>query len=129
MEKLIHNQLSYFIEENNLLTDNQYGFRKQRSTSHAISQVLHQIYSNMNKSAITAAVYIDFSKAFNCVQHSTLLCKLGKMNLSPKNIQWIASYLVGREQRTLINGTHSTSLPVNQAKEYHKDQSLGHYST
>ena len=114
LEKLIHNQLSYFIEENNLLTDNQYGFRKQRSTSHAISQVLHQIYSNMNRSAITAAVYIDFSKAFNCVQHSTLLCKLGKMNLSPKTIQWIASYLVGREQRTLVNGTHSTSLPVNQ---------------
>ena len=114
LEKLIHSQLSYFIEENNLLTDNQFGFRKQQSTSHAISQVLHQIYSNMNKSTITAAVYINFSKAFNCVQHSTLLCKLGKMNLSPNTTQWIASYLEGREQRTLVNGTYSTFLPVNQ---------------
>ena len=93
---------------------NRFGFRKQRSTSHAISQVLNQIYTNMNRSAITTAVYIDFSKAFNCVQHHTLIRKLKDLNLSVNTIQWIASYLEGREQRTLANRVYSSFLPITQ---------------
>ena len=73
LEKLIHSQLSCHLEDNELQSDSQFGFRKQRSTSHAISQLLNQVYTNINKSTITAAIYIDFSKAFNCVQHSTLI--------------------------------------------------------
>ena len=114
LEKLIHTQLSHYIEDSGLLSDNQFGFRKQRSTSHAISQVLNQIYTTMNRSAVTVAVYIDFSKAFNCVQHPTLLRKLYDLNLGSDTIQWITSYLGNREQRTLANGVYSSSLPVTQ---------------
>ena len=39
IEKLIHTQLSFYLEENELLTEHQFGFRKQRSTSHAISDL------------------------------------------------------------------------------------------
>ena len=105
LEKLIHTQLSFYLEENELLTENQFGFRKQRSTSHAISQLLNQIYTNVNKSVITTALYIDFSKAFNCVQHSTLLNKLSALNLSHSALKWITSYLKDRQQRTLVNNT------------------------
>ena len=112
LEKLIHSQLSCHLEDNELLSDNQFGFRKQRSTSHAISQLLNQVYTNINKSTITAAIYIDFSKAFNCVQHSTLIKKLSELNLSQNIISWITSYLQGREQRTLANNTFSSFLPV-----------------
>ena len=114
LEKLVHTQLSLYLEEEEILTNNQFGFRKQRSTSHAISQVLNQIYTNINRSNITAAVYIDFSKAFNSVQHSTLIAKLTELNLSAKTIEWITSYLHGRRQRTLANNTYSANLPVNQ---------------
>ena len=114
LEKLIHNQLSNYFEENNLLSDNQFGFRRQRSTTHAISQVLNQIYTNINRSALTVACYIDFSKAFNSVQHNTLLYKLAHLNLSSNVVCWIASYLENRVQRTLVNNTYSTFLPVTQ---------------
>ena len=114
LEKLVHTQLTSFLEDNAVLSDNQFGFRKQRSTAHAISTLLNQIYTNINRSVITAAVYIDFSKAFNCVQHSILLEKLKKLNLHQNIIQWISSYLTDREQRTLVNNTLSSSLSVRQ---------------
>ena len=114
LEKLAHTQLTLFLEDNALLSDNQFGFRKQRSTVHAISTLLNQIYSNINRSVITAVVNIDFSKAFNCVQHSILLEKLKRLNLHDNIIKWIASYLEDREQRTLVNNTLSSFLPVNQ---------------
>ena len=114
LEKLLHTQLSFYLEENNLLSHNQFGFRKQRSTTHALSQLLNQVYTNINRSVVTAAVYIDFSKAFNCVQHSTLLNKLTHLNLDQNFVRWIASYLNNRSQRTLANNTYSTSRQINQ---------------
>ena len=113
LEKLLHTQLSFYLEDHNLLSHDQFGFRKQRSTTHALSQLLNQIYTNINRSVVTAAVYI-FSKAFNCVQHSTLLNKLAQLNLDQNFIRWIASYLEGRKQKTLANNIHSTCRPVNQ---------------
>ena len=114
LEKLVHTQLSFYLEENEILSNNQFGFRKQRSTSRAISQLLNQIYININKSVVTTAVYIDFSKAFNCVQHDTLLNKLSHLNLDPNFMMWTASCLTGREQRTLVNNIYSSCLPVPQ---------------
>ena len=114
LEKLVHNQLSFFLEENNLLSDNQFGFRKQRSTAHAVSQVLNQIYTNINRSAVTVAIYLDVSKAFNSVQHVTLLSKLRQMNLSQNALLWITSYLENRKQRTLVNSSYSNLIPVQQ---------------
>ena len=114
LEKLVHTQLSAHLENNEYLSENRFGFRRQRSTLHAISQLLNQIYININRSLITAAIYIDFSKVFNLVQHSTLINKLAEYDINPKVIKWITSYLQGREQRSLINNMYSTFLPVPQ---------------
>ena len=114
LEKLVHTQLTAHLEENALLSDSQFGFRRQRSTTHAVSQLLNQIYANINRSVITTAIYIDFSKAFNCVQHSILLRKLAKLKLHDNIITWISSYLNDREQRTLVNNSYSSFLPVKQ---------------
>ena len=114
LEKLVHTQFSFHLEENNTLSDNQFGFRKQRSTSHAILQVLNQVYTNINRSAITAAIYLDFSKAFNSVQHTTLLKKLERIDLGLNTISWVSSYLEGRRQRTLVNNVYSKFIPVEQ---------------
>ena len=114
LEKIVHTQLSSHLEQNELLSNSQFGFRKQRSTAHAISQLLNQIYTNINRSVATIAVYIDFSKALNCVQHATLLNKLKHLSLSSNTLRWLENYLENREQRTLVNNVFSTSLPVRQ---------------
>ena len=75
LEKLIHQQLSKFFEENSLLAEEQHGFRRNHSTIHAISQVTGYINKKMDAKLATAAVFIDFRKAFDCVQHPVLLGK------------------------------------------------------
>ena len=63
---------------------------------------------------VTTATYIDFSKAFNCVQHQTLLNKLKQLKLDSVLVEWIKSYLTNRTQRTLVNNDYSSYLPVHQ---------------
>ena len=114
LEKLIHTQLTDHIEENNLISNNQFGFRKQRATTHAITQFLNQVYTNINKSALTAAIYIDFRKAFDCVQHKVLIDKLGTLFLDETTISWINNYLTNRTQRTLANNKFSPYRNITQ---------------
>ena len=114
LEKLVHTQLTNHLEENGFISDSQFGFRRQRSTTHAITHFLNQVYSNINKSAITAAIFIDFRKAFDCVQHSTLLGKLKELYLDQQTQTWLTSYLSGRSQRTLANNVYSQSESVKQ---------------
>ena len=107
LEKLIHTQLNEHFENKDHLTDSQFGFWHQRSTTQAITHFVSQVYTNINRSAITTAVYIDFRKAFDCVQHSILLNKLGKLNFDQSVLTWITDYFSNRMQRTLANDVYS----------------------
>ena len=114
LEKLIHQQLSLFFKENSLLADEQHGFRRNHSTIHAISQVTDYINTKMDARLAIPAVFIDFRKAFDCVQHSVLLGKLRNMGLGEIVIDWIRSYLSNRQQRVFANDTYSTYQNVTQ---------------
>ena len=113
-EKVVHEQLLLKIEEDETLSDLQFGFRKGKSTIQAIHKLTEQINIGFNNSLLTAAVYIDFKKAFDCVQYPTLLQKLGDLELSDLAMNWIKSYLSNRFQRVLANGKLSKYLPVTQ---------------
>jgi hypothetical protein len=61
---------------------------------------------------ITAFVFLDFSKAFDTVDHAILLCKLKSVGLDDNSLNWFESYLSSRQQVTSIDNTLSSSLPV-----------------
>ena len=67
LEKIIHTQLNSYLEENNLLSKNQYGFRKNLSTGLAIFDVLKLMYKNWNEYNYTGCVFVDFSRAFDTI--------------------------------------------------------------
>ena len=114
LEKLVHAQLTNYLEGNELIEQKQFGFRKERSTMHAVSCLANHVNISMNKSAVTVAIFIDFKKAFDCVQHEILLRKLSTLNLNGDSLQWVKDYLRNRSQTTLANGVKSESLQIKQ---------------
>ena len=76
LEKIVHKQLSDYLEVNKLLCDAQFGFRRNRSTQHVATIFLEHIRSNMDAHCCTGAMYVDLLKAFDTVHHGNLLSKL-----------------------------------------------------
>ena len=68
----------------------------------------------MDNKLPTLVAYVDFRKAFDCVQHSVLLRKLGRLGLSDLVVEWVKSYLTNRCQRVYANGVYSPYQKITQ---------------
>ena len=106
-EQLVYTHLINFLDEHNLLCENQHGFRKNRSTESALVMFTNDVRTSMDNREITAAVFVDFTKAFDLVVHSILLKKLESFNISSKMIKWFKSYLTDRELAVKIGDVQS----------------------
>ena len=62
-----------FIDQNNILSPNQFGFRKGLSTESAIIQFIDSVHKGLNKRHHTVAIFMDLSKAFDVLSHSILI--------------------------------------------------------
>ena len=67
IERSAHVQLCFYLEENKLLSQSQFGFRQKRSTSTALITFTDQILESMDKGYVTGAVFLDLRKAFDTV--------------------------------------------------------------
>ena len=107
VERVVYNQLSEYLESNNLLSDNQYGFRRKRSTRDAVTKATDHIREQMDKGKVTGALFMDLRKAFDSVNHSCLLHKLPYYGMLGREVEWICSYLFHRSQIVTIDGVLS----------------------
>ena len=110
-ETFIHTRMSSFISRHNILFDSQYGFRKKRSTTCAILRLMHLILKAMHEKEYAIAVFLDLTKAFDCVEHSILLCKLERYGFRGSFLSVIRSYLGSRMQHVDV-GVTSDDLTV-----------------
>ena len=78
-EKLMHNRLSNFLESNNSIYESQYGFRSGRSCEHALLNAQNLLLESLSKRQVSILLLIDFSKAFDLVEHEILLKKTGTL--------------------------------------------------
>lgn len=113
MEHIISNYILNFLDERNILSPFQHGFRKGLSTTTQLITSIHSFSAVIDKSGQTDVVFIDFSKAFDRISHSKLIFKLNLLGLPSTIVNWIKSYLHSRVQFVDINGSHSDFLPVN----------------
>ena len=111
-EKVIAHQFITYLTTNNLITADQSAYLHGRSTQTSLHKVIDDILESMDNGEITAACFIDISKCFDSIDHKFLLTKLEKHGIR-KNIGWFKSYLSGRQQRVISNGTLSKTMPVN----------------
>ena len=113
IERFIHTQISNHLEGLNLLTQCQNGFRKEHSTLDTIFKYTTDLQHNENTKINTIALYIDFKKAFDTVNHKLLIKKLHIFGFRHIALDWIKTYLTNRTQQTQIGNDLSIERPVN----------------
>lgn len=113
MEKLIHFQVSAFLQNNKLLYRNQSGFRPKHSCISALLKVTDDIRMAIDKDEVTFLTLLDFSKAFDMVNHSQLIQKLERIyRFSPAAAKLIATYLAERKQAVVLKNKVSKFVNV-----------------
>lgn len=98
LEKVVHAQVSKYIEINNILPVYQSGFRKGHSTTTALSNVVSDFLEAQDKGQGTILVLLDFSRAFDSINRALLYSKLKYYGFSTDTIKWFISYLENRTQ-------------------------------
>jgi hypothetical protein len=107
----VQQQLMAFLEEQQLLTKYQFGYRTNRSTNLAATLFVDNIRKEVDSGNMVGAVFIDLSKLFDTLGHSTLLAKLPAYGIDGNELSWFTDYLFGRQQYVQLGKcTSATSV-------------------
>lgn len=112
LEKLVHIRIMKFLERHKILYEGQYGFRKLRNTSDAILDLTGNILDGFNKGMYTLGLFLDMTKAFDCINHQSLFCKLDSYGIRGIPLNWIKSYLSNRSLKVEVNNVLSDRFSV-----------------
>ena len=112
-EKLVHLRLRKFINNNNLISNNQFGFCPKTSTDDALLKLLNEAYNSIDNGNYLLTILLDLSKAFDTVNHSILLTKLNHYGVSGMSNQWFKSYLENRNYHVVLNNIKSLPKTYN----------------
>ena len=107
LEKIVHKRISEFWEANNILSNNQGGFRKGHSTAATIADLTDDIFQQINHGNTTLAAFMDLRKAFDTVNLEILCFNLQHSGIKGKVMNWCKKYLTNRFQCTLANNVRS----------------------
>uniref|UniRef100_A0A3Q3EDH9 Reverse transcriptase domain-containing protein n=1 Tax=Labrus bergylta TaxID=56723 RepID=A0A3Q3EDH9_9LABR len=112
LKKLFADRLNKFINKHNLLTDSQYGFRPNRSTSLAVIELIEKITNSLDQKNYAAGVFIDLKKAFDTINHNRLINKLERYGIRGVILNWLRSYLHNRQQFVKLGEYTSSCLDI-----------------
>jgi exonuclease III len=105
-EKLMYNRLYLHLEKNNILVQEQFGFRTQHSTEQATFSLINCILTAMNNNQRVGGIFCDLQKAFDCVDYKILVDKLKFYGIDGKFKTLIESYLTNRYQKVTLGKTN-----------------------
>ena len=77
------------------------------STETALQEATNEWYWNTDNILINGVIFLDLKKAFDTIDHTTLLGKLALHGVSSQSVNWFRSYLADRRQQTSIDGIQS----------------------
>ena len=112
LEKLMYARVLNFVTANDIIFDYQFGFREGYSTNLAMSFLIDSLVTSLNKNNYVLGLFLDFSKAFDTVNHEILFGKLEHYGIRGPALDWFRSYLSERYQYVEYNGVKSGKLRI-----------------
>ncbi|CAB4012218.1 Hypothetical predicted protein [Paramuricea clavata] len=118
LERCVFNNIYPFVRV--LINNVQHGFLRNRSCITQLLGILHETGKNLDRNKQIDVLYLDFSKAFDSVDHDILLHKLQMHGINGTLLRWFENYLNDRWQRVVIDGAASAWSP--ERSWYARDQ-------
>ena len=111
-ERVIAGRLDWFVESKRILHNSQAGFGRGRNTSDHIIQLEMDVKESFASKKSTVAVFLDISKAYDCVWIQGLLFKLSRIGVSGLILGWISRFLTDRELCVRVGSYLSEFRPI-----------------
>lgn len=102
LEKIVYAQIECHLLQNNILPQHQSGFRKLYSTTTALLNLTDNIFRAYDRKLASVLVSLDYSKAFDTIDHDLLCAKLHYYGFDHKSVQFFNCYLNDRYQQVSI---------------------------
>ena len=103
LERIIESRLRTITENHKWLGPNQHGFRKNKSTSTYLAQLIANVQHNCSIKFPTAGLFVDLQKAFDSIWHNGLLYRLAELGFRGKFLKLIENFLKHRKLRICVN--------------------------
>ena len=107
-EKVVFLQSTKYFQNNGLFNGGQYGSRENHTTEMATVELLDRVISALDDKQLPISIYMDLSKAFDTLNHDTLLDKLSYYGVDGTALQWFDSYLSNRSMYMEIDNMKSS---------------------
>ena len=95
--QLLYIHVQGFLDKNNVLYSQQYGFRKNYSTTQTLIDISQKIMDALDKGEYACGIFIDLQIAFDSVDHEILFEKLFHYGIRGKALSLFKSYRTGRK--------------------------------
>ena len=112
LEHIVCSAVMDHLDENNILTDAQHGFRKRRSCDSQLILAIQDLAKGIEDRKQHDVILLDFSKAFDKVPHTRLIHKLHHYGIQDTTLQWISDFLSNRTQQVVLEGSRSEKARV-----------------
>lgn len=111
-EKVIHQQLTNYLFQHQLIHSNQFGFIPKSSTESATLELVNFLVKGLDDGQFVACIFIDLQKAFDCIPHDILIEKIRYYGFSNQATELLRSYISNRQQVCCVNDTLSNPMLI-----------------
>ena len=112
LERIVYIRTERFLKTCDIFSKFQFGFRENHSTTHALLTLIDKVTHALDTFSHTIGIFLDFSKAFDTINHQILLAKLAHYGIRGKALEWFTSYLSNRSQFVHVNGFNSQKKTI-----------------
>lgn len=114
LEKIVSEQINDHLNNNLILPISQSGFRARHSTTTALLKVSDDIFSACDNNQNSCLILLDYSKAFDTLDHATLCAKLKYYGFGVTATSFFHNYLNNRRQKVILNDNISNTLSISR---------------